>query len=467
MLSGILSKGGAMQTTVALVHPYWDFWESSVGADLRADRQRLLDRTADALRPSHGVQTALVSSPVEGAAAAARFRDVDAVVVLSTMAVPPTTTTALLELLPGLPVVVWGLHAEPGLPLEVTHSDITHRGATVGAPMVTSALARLGRPFDVVLTTLASPQPALSAVGRAVAAGIVRRATLLQVGDTIPGYISVAADDDALKDVGARVVRVDAAEVAERSYEVDARAVAERVRQVDKEFDVSADVDPAALRRVLQIEVALEQLAHEHGAAAGAMNCHHPLLRHDRQVGVAPCLALGRLTTSGTPWTCTGDVVTALAMLAVRALGHPTLYHEIEVVDDDRGEVVLANTGEHDLGLCGDGRAALQPNVWFTGDPLVGPCAQFTLPAGPASLVAFVLAPQPRWITAEGTFTGRAAPLTGTAHAGFRFASGPARQVWPAWAAAGASHHSVATNAHVAEDIRAIAQHLSAAHVTV
>jgi L-arabinose isomerase len=456
-----------MRTKVLLVHPYWTFWESSVQTDLRAGRLRLLQLAAAVLRDRHDVRTALVDSPAEAERAAAGAGDVHAIVVLSTMAVPSATTMSLLDRHPRCPVVVWGLHAVAGLPSEVTHSDITRLGATVGAPMVGSALSRTGRPFDVVLTTLGAPQAAIDAVRRAAAAGVVRRAKLLKVGGTLDGYDSVAADDDDLRGLGCRVVAVDPEEVVQRAADATADEVDQLLLQVREDFTVSADVDPDALHAALEVEVALQGLADQHGAAAGVMNCHTAHFRHRERSGTAPCLALGRLTTRGMPWTCTGDVVTAVAMLAVQALGHPTLYHEIEAVDDDRDEVLLANTGEHDLRLSSALPVTLQPDVWFTGDPLTGPCAQFTVPAGPATLVAFLLGPEPRWVTAQGVFTGRQAPLTGTPHAGFRFDAGPARQVWPAWAAAGVSHHSVATNAHVGADISVLALHLGSEHRTV
>ena len=203
------------------------------------------------------------------------------------------------------------------------------------------------------------------------------------------------------------------------------------------------------------------------GADAGVINCHVPELRLDPGAGVAPCLALGRLTSRGVPFTCSGDVVTSVAMLAVRALGHPTLYHEIEAVDFVSDEVLLANTGEHDLGLC-SGRPRLGANLWYESDPVTGPCASFGVDAGPASLVALTLTPAgPRWVVADGAFTGRDAPLTGTPHAGFRFASGHVERAWPRWAAAAVTHHSVATNARLSEDIQLVSMHLGAEAVLI
>ena len=56
-------------TPVALVHPYWDFWASSVPGDFRADREELLARAADALGPGLDVVVRAVAGDEEEARA--------------------------------------------------------------------------------------------------------------------------------------------------------------------------------------------------------------------------------------------------------------------------------------------------------------------------------------------------------------------------------------------------------------
>jgi L-arabinose isomerase len=453
---------------VALVHPYWDFWESSVPGDFRADREALLARAATALGADLSVVVcALAGDETEAAALVEACRRADVVVVVSTMAVPPATTMALLEPLPEVPVVVWALHEEPRLPADFSHSDITTRGATVGAPMVVSALARAGRRYDVVMTDLTDAAAARVAVAAAAAAGIVRGATMLRVGTAMPGYTSVLATDEELAPLGIRSVSVTPAELAARISDVTAAEAALVQGELSEEFAVADDVDRAALERIARVEVALDELLRESGARAGTLNCHVAELRFNPEVGVCPCLALGRLTTRGIPWTCSGDVVTSVAMLAVAALGLPTLYHEVEAVDYERDEVVLANTGEHDLRLAPPGPVPLAPDAWYTDDPIVSPCAQFSIAASPASLVGFVPVDGLRWVVAEGHFTGSRYPRTGTPNAGFRFASGHVTKAWPRWLASGVVHHSVATNDRVHDRIERVARHLGGQVVAV
>lgn len=456
-----------MHSTIAVVHPYWDFWEASVDADLRADRQQLLDRAVAALAPHHRVVLSeLVSSPEEAAGLRERVAEAHALVLVSTMAAPSATAAALLELVPDLPVVIWALHGESAFPSRFTHSDITTRGATVGAPMIGSALARAGRFFDVALTHLDAPEAAVDAVRCAAAAGRIRASRLLRVGPVMPGYTSVAATDEDLAVLGMTSVTVPPDAVRDRAALVDTARVRRLTAEVRDQFDVDAAVSPVALERAVRVEAVLTDLMDETGATHGAFNCHIPEIRFGSEVGVAPCLALGRITTGGRPWTCAGDVVTSIAMLTLQALGRPSLYHEVEAVDWDRDEVILANTGEHDLGLCA-GRPRLVPDVWYEHDPLVSACAEFSPAAGPASLVGFVLAGGPRWVVAEGAFTGSSFPGTGTPNAGFRFAAGDVAEAWSSWAMAGVTHHSAATNAHVAADVERVARHLGGSMVGV
>lgn len=446
---------------VVVVLPYWSFWESSVPWDLRADRTELLNQAVQCISDVSDVVGAHV---IEDGTELPSTPAADAVVVLATMAAPSATTMAFLEHYPAQPVIVWALSRTNTLPPHFSHTDVTTGGSTVGAPMVTSALARAQRPFQVVATALDAPHNALDAVRRAAAAGRVSTMPILRIGTPIPGYTTVVPPTGSQAPFLTADITAEA--FAERAINADQGDVHRVVDEISDQFTVHDDVANDALRRAAEAEVALRELVTNTGAVAGTLNCHVEQIRGNPAMGIAPCLALGRLTSDGVPFTCTGDVLTAVAMAVVRALGHPTLYHEVEAIDFDANEVILANTGEHDLGLCA-GRAELVPNTWFTDDDIVGPCARFSIPAGPGSLIAYVMAPHPRFVVAQGSFTGRQSPDTGTPNAGFRFADVAAASAWQRWAAAGVTHHSVATNAHVAADVEAVATFLTAEFIQV
>ena len=168
------------------------------------------------------------------------------------------------------------------------------------------------------------------------------------------------------------------------------------------------------------------------------------------------------------PWSCTGDVLTAVALLTAKLLGGGAQYHELEVLDAETGEFVVASSGEHDLELAPGIRPRLVRNSWFAGDARCGACACFTAPAGPATLVAFAqLESGYRLIAAEGELTGRGWPRVGTANAAFRFAAGPAPEAWARWCRAGSNHHAAATRGLRATAVEAVARFVGTSFVSV
>jgi L-arabinose isomerase len=458
---------------IGVVHPYWTLWEHTAGSTFRADRLTLAGALADDLADGvDPVAVAEIASAEDGAAVGRRFAalDVEVLLVVQTMAVPAAWTMAAIEALPGVPVVLCALH-ERGLGDRVDHGTITTQGATVGAPMLSNLLARADRAFDLVLVRRTDPD-GLRRLGEALRlAGIARRISrsrLGRIGRPLEGYAHVDVDDVALRAAtGIELVSVDPDEVVERYRAVPDVEVRGLEADVRRDWTVAGDVaDGESLERSLRAALALEAVVSAHDLDGGAFNCHVPQFRFGEPIGIAPCWGLGRLTSGGRPFTCTGDIVTAVAMLTTKRLGGAAVYHEIEAIDYDSGEVVIANSGEHDLAWLAPGeRPRLQRNDWFCGrDPHCGVCAAFEPAAGPATLVGFTPHPRSRggfrYVVARGELTSRRFPDTGTVNGAFRFADGPVEAAWGRWARAGVNHHSSATPGDLSADVVAVAGHL-------
>jgi L-arabinose isomerase len=466
---------------VVVVHPYWDLWEHTAGPNFRSERMALARQAASLFNEQIDVLGVYdYASDAEAAALADNLRatDVEALLVLQTMATPPGYTLALLDRLAGVPIVIWALHETGLVGSVVSHREITTQGATVGAPMVTNLLVRRGVGFEIVLGRIGDPivrDRVARSLRTAAVAGRIRRARLGRVGRPIEGYLHVDVDPDALRGaMGITVVDIDPDAVVDAYRRVPEGAVAALADEVRRDWVFEEDLSIGeSLERSLRAALAIEAVARAHRLDAGAFNCHVPQFRFGDEIGIAPCFGLGRLTSLGMPWTCTGDIVTAVAMLTVKYLGGAALYHELETVDYATGEVVIANSGEHDLAWLAPGeRPRLRRNGWFCGkDPRCGVCAVFEPEPGPATLVGFTPSPSARggfrYVAARGELTSRRFPSTGTVNAAFRFASGPVEEAWTRWVMAGVNHHSAATLGDVAAEVAAVARHLGVEAVVI
>jgi L-arabinose isomerase len=470
----------AARPRIGVVSPYWTLWEHTAGPTFRADRMDLARSVAaelsDTIDPV-GVEE--VASGDDGQAVGRRFveLDVDGILIVQTMAVPAAWTMAAIAALPGVPVVVWALHETGLVDGAFDHASITTQGATVGAPMISNLLSRADRPFELILgrrgdpATLARVRDALRFAG--ISRGIAR-ARLGRIGRPLDGYAHVDLDDGALREAtGIELEYVDPDEVVDRYRAVadeDVRALEAEAR---RDWTFEQEPTPDDLDRSLRAALALEAVADAHRLDGGAFNCHVPQFRFGETIGIAPCWGLGRLTSAGRPFTCTGDIVTAVAMLTTKRLGGAAIYHEIEAIDYGTDEVVIANSGEHDTAWLAPGaRPRLRPNGWFCGrDAHCGICAVFEPAPGPATLVGFTPHPRARrgfrYVVARGELTDRTFPETGTINGAFRFRDGPVEAAWARWASAGVNHHSSATPGDLSDDVARVAAHLGIEAVIV
>ena len=268
-------------------------------------------------------------------------------------------------------------------------------------------------------------------------------------------------DDDELRDaMGIEAVYVDPDEVVEAWREVGDAAVADLRAEVSAGWTIEGDVDEGeSLERTPPGRARARGGRRPARPGRGRVQLPRaavPLRRRDR---IAPCWALGRLTTAGRPFTCTGDILTAVAMLTTKRLGAAALYHEIEAIDYATGEVVIANSGEHDLAWLGPGRAAATPEerlVLRQGPALRGLRGPRT--AGRAGDARRLHAPPRRARRVPLRHRARRAdarrfPETGTANGAFRFADGTVEEAWARWAASGVNHHSSATPGDLSADV--------------
>jgi L-arabinose isomerase len=473
---------GAARPRVGVVSPYWTLWEHTAGPTFRADRLALAQAVTDDLAARGALEPVAVveiASGDDGASVGRRFAadGVDAVLVIQTIAVPAAWTMAAIDSLPGTPVVIWALHETGLVDGGFDHGSITTQGATVGAPMLSNLLSRADRPFELILGRRSDEATITDVVDAIRLAGLARgiaRARLGRIGRPLDGYAHVDVDDDALRAAtGIELVFVDPEEVVARFTEVPADDVAALEADVRRDWTFEEEPLPDDLARSLRAALALEVVVDAHGLDGGAFNCHVPQFRFGEVIGIAPCWALGRLTTAGRPFTCTGDIVTAVAMLTTKRLGGAAVYHEIEAIDYATGEVVIANSGEHDLAWLAPGaRPRLRPNGWFCGrDAHCGVCAVLEPAPGPATLVGFTPHPQARggfrYVVARGELTERAFPETGTVNGAFRFRDGRVQEAWARWAAAGVNHHSSATPGDLSREVASVARHLGIEAVIV
>jgi L-arabinose isomerase len=451
---------------VALVALYFDMFDDVMPPTFRQEKEAVGREVAGLLEPFADVDySGLVANLAQAEAARRRWAaaELDAVVVFPTMASPPAFPWECTRGL-GLPVLVWNGHLIREIADGFTYHDANRYSSNVGAIMITNVFRRQGAPFQLVSGYYREPDVLARVRGfveAAAAAGRLRRARLGRIGVEIPGYADVGIDAEALESsLGTSVVAIGKPELDEAYRGVAAERIAEDRAELAAEYAV--EVPEALLESSVRIALALEDLVARHRLDALAINCHSELFRRNPEIGLVACYGASRSTGRGVPVSCTGDAPTALAMLALKALGGHAQYCEFVVTDHARDAILLTNTGEGDPTIARTDRPkCLKCNAHYPGLHGGGASPVFACRGGTATMLAF----SPKHgaarghvlVAAQGEVLGTFHERTGVTNALFRFRNAGALSGFDRWCLAGAPHHGAFTLGDCAERLRWLA----------
>jgi L-arabinose isomerase len=210
----------------------------------------------------------------------------------------------------------------------------------------------------------------------------------------------------------------------------------------------------------------------EHDLVGGAFNCHGESCLGHPALGVVACLAVSEQTRAGRPFSCTGDLPTAVALVLAKTISGVAIYAELDLVDEPHDAVLLANGGEGDAWVEG-APLELFPNENFRGVRGRGASVRTAIEAAPATLVSFTpvderaTPPRYRLIVAEGQLSASLPAALSGFHAAFRFEGRSADDGFRRWCNAGAPHHLAVARGHCGDAMAVVCEHFGWDHRSI
>ena len=271
--------------------------------------------------------------------------------------------------------------------------------------------------------------------------------------------------------IGTRIVRAGKETLTERYAGVPQAQVDEHVRRLISDYRTEG-MTADTFERSARLCEAVQSLVDEHGVDGGTVNCHMATCMRNPEIGITACYSLGVQNTQGRPFTCTGDLPTSIAMLMLKRLTGCAMYTEVQVLDEVRKAIVIANSGEGEEAIRKDGaRPAILGCTNFAGTHGRGASFAYPIKSGAATIVNFTPTPKGskpfRLIVTEGQILDDPLPDAGALAGFFQFRNFDVHSGYRRWLEAGPVHHSGTTTGHWAEDLREIAQMLDIEYVGV
>ncbi len=463
---------GSARPRVGLVSVRFTLFDAQMGPGF-AERMRAHAARSAALlgEAFEVVATPIIEGEADAAAVASQLSGeaLDAVIFAPAMAAPPAYAATAFGGI-SAPVVIWNAPAILRLPDDLHQDEATVHSTTVGSVMYANVRVREGRPVPVVTAAHddAAAIDRLIRVVRAVAAaGSLRGATFLRLGDPIPGYLDVEATSSELAQVGVRETALGRDDWEAAVGNVAPQEAAELLASVTGR-GWTGDPGPQADWSA-RVAVALGRALDDTGAVGGTVNCHGPWFRQSEAVGLTACLGVACQSAAGRPISCTGDQPVAIALYLARRITGAGLYCETYVPEQASGTTLVAAGGEGDPAWADPpGHVRLEANDHYPGKRGMATSVAFDLRRGPATLLSmsptsagWVLA----WATGDVVET-RYHDMRGP-NGMFRFDSAPADEGISGWIASGASHHNALAPGRLDVEVPALASALSIRAVRV
>lgn len=363
----------------------------------------------------------------------------------------------------GVPLVIWNAHATITLASDYDAAELVNHSGNVGTLALTNVLLREERRFLLTTGHWRNEEVRARVVEQLRSAAVATslgRLNLGIIGEPFEGMLDIRLSDDVLLHNGLkRTTSIPVSGLQKAFAEITEEATSQEVRAMKRTFSCE-QLGEDALRGTARLALALDNIVVSNRLDGGVVNCHCAGWREDPRLGVLGCYAVSRLTSRGVPFACTGDVCTGLAMMIAERLSGTAFYCEIDLLDYDRDEALLSNSGEMDYRYSAVNREELVPHSFYS--TAAGPCAvsNGTLRPGPATLMALTPLPgrRMRLIAASGQVLDRKARNLPVSNGVFRFDRKPIHHAFEEWCLAGANHHAVLMQGHQLRALQQVAE---------
>ncbi len=453
---------------------YVDYYEA-IASDF-APRKRALIRqcreTLAAYGEVVGPEEPLMDKEAAEAAGEAMQRDgVDCVVTLTVIAVFSGLSDAAIRSLDA-PLLLWHCQEIDTVDAEYSMVEIVRNTGQIGVQALANVLGRRHREFRVLCASHKAPQTAAGledffAVVRARRA--LSGGSVLQIGEPFPDMTDVLLPGQHAAALGMHVVKFSAGDLTRAYLAVPEDEATKEVECMQREFS-PVDITAEELLRSARIWLAVKSLLGTQTPACASINSHGTNCLRNPEIGVTATYAISRLHAMGIPCSEVGDIPTALALRILCELAGDALYTEVQVLDEVRHAIVLANSGEAADGLRVPGSPVrLSGNANFRG--LHGRGASFAYPIAPGPTTVLSLTPvgekEFRLIAMEGEILGEPLPETGAITGFFRFSHTTAHEGYRRWIESGPVHHAATARGHHAGRLCSLARLMGWEFVTI
>ena len=476
---------------IGLITVYFGLFDEALPPEFRQERADLNNRIERGLSVyGKVINPGLIDNEVSSKIANKLYIEekVDVIVYAPTMAAPPIYLENCISGI-NTPVMCISPQEFRTIPENYDTDAGTEHSTLVGLTMGTNILVREGRNFKVIVlhvddissskdlkkffemissnseiktdnTDYALTIESSQSQNIQQAIDVLRRKSLVVIGDPIAGYLDVEMTEEDAYILGINIKRITKNELNNTYKNIDIKEIQIMMNEIHDSFTQSREVNDEILERSCRLSLTIKSIAEQNNAIGGTINCHSDFLRWNKNIGITGCLGVSCLAEEGKLFSCTGDIPTSIALVAAKIISGAGLYCECYTIDFDNDTILLANGGEGDFSINKDNpNLRILPEDHYLGINGPGVAVQFDIKEMNATLISItptLINNKREWriVLAEGHVSNSIHQNMEGPNTMFKFNSRSAVESFQDWASFGATHHAVLMPGHRKEEFK-------------
>lgn len=417
------------------------------------------------------VDAGMIDNPVKAREAADYLKSKDVEIIflyVSTYALSSTVLPVAQKL--KVPVVILNLQPVAQIDYEA-FNNLGDRGKMTGAwlencqacsvPEIASVFNRSGIKYDFVTGYLQDDEAwkDIEAWTQAAAvAASMRNNRLGMLGHYYNGMLDVYTDVAKQSAVfGTHIEILEMCKLKKYRDEVSENEVLAKIEEFNNAFDVSAECEPAEIKRAAKTSVALDKLVKNHDL--GSMAYYYEGESGNEYEDIVTSIIAGNtlLTGKNIPVAGECEVKNAQAMKIMDEFGVGGSFSEFYLMDFKDDVVYLGHDGPAHYAIAQE-KVKLVPLPVYHGKPGKGLSIQMNVKNGPVTLLSVVEGNNGiSLLIAEGESVEGPILQIGNTNSRYRFSIG-AKEFINQWSRQGPAHHCAIGVGHIADKIEKLGQ---------
>ncbi|MGZ8855774.1 MAG: L-arabinose isomerase family protein [Nitrososphaeraceae archaeon] len=288
------------------------------------------------------------------------------------------------------PIIVLSTQVKDRVKNQLSLKELLSGNCLVGTEELTSALKRTNLNFSIVsgLMDKESTYKELGVYFDAIR--VVKKIKNSNIGlmgsIPFPGMMDFMVDETSIyRNFGMSVIHIDTVEIAQVYKSINTKEIDSLKNDLTNKYK-KISLSDEQFNNSIRMVASYKKLIEKYNLASVAVYCQPTMQNLD--LGIAPCLGTSLLTTEGIPFSCEGDVGTAIALLIMKEITGDSVCAEHYILDYEKNAILLAHEGNGNLNFVrNNGDVEIMPHPMWKGSCGYGAVAKFSYKAGKSTII--------------------------------------------------------------------------------